>query len=58
MPDSFNSPPLRHTAELLQALRNGQEVAIVDLREEADFASGHPLFAANLPLSKIGRAHV
>ncbi|CAM3591470.1 hypothetical protein BS639_13650 [Rouxiella silvae] len=53
MPDSFNSLPLRHTADLIKALRNGQEVALVDLREEADFASGHPLFAVNLPLSKL-----
>lgn len=53
MSDSLNSIPLRHTAELTQALRNGQEVAIVDLREEADFGTGHPLFATNLPLSKL-----
>lgn len=53
MPNSHRSYPLRHTAEVLQALRSGQEVALVDLREEADFATGHPLFAANLPLSKL-----
>jgi rhodanese-related sulfurtransferase len=31
----------------------GREIAIIDLREEADFGAGHPLFAANLPLSTL-----
>jgi rhodanese-related sulfurtransferase len=29
------------------------EVALVDVREEAPFAEDHPLFAANIPLSKL-----
>ncbi|VTQ53085.1 molybdopterin biosynthesis protein MoeB [Campylobacter jejuni] len=45
--------PLRHFAQLRDALREGQEVALIDLREEAAFATGHPLFAANLALSKL-----
>lgn len=45
--------PLRHFSQLHQALRDGQEVALVDLREEGAFATGHPLFAANLALSKL-----
>ncbi len=45
--------PLRHVAQLQEALRNGGEVALVDLREEAVFATGHPLFAVNLSLSKL-----
>lgn len=45
--------PLRHFSQLHQALREGQEVALVDLREEGAFATGHPLFAANLALSKL-----
>ncbi|STQ44727.1 molybdopterin biosynthesis protein MoeB [Ewingella americana] len=45
--------PLRHFAELRDALLNQQEVALIDLREEAAFATGHPLFAVNLPLSKL-----
>ncbi len=53
MPDTHYSHTLRHTAELLESLRNGQEVAIIDLREEADYATGHPLYAVNLPLSKL-----
>jgi rhodanese-related sulfurtransferase len=36
-----------------QALLDKQEVALIDLREEAPFAEEHPLFAANLPLSKL-----
>jgi predicted metal-dependent enzyme (double-stranded beta helix superfamily)/rhodanese-related sulfurtransferase len=35
------------------ALLNRQEIAILDVREEAPFAEAHPLFAANLPLSGI-----
>jgi len=30
-----------------------REIALLDVREEAPFAEGHPLFAANLPLSRI-----
>lgn len=51
MSDIHHAYPLRHTAELLESLRSGQEVAIVDLREEADYATGHPLYAVSLPLS-------
>lgn len=35
------------------ALVRGDEIAIIDLREEALHAQGHPLFAANIPLSKL-----
>lgn len=45
--------PLRHFSGLHEALREGQEVALIDVREEAAFATGHPLFAANLSLSKL-----
>lgn len=34
-------------------LLNRQEIAIVDVREEDLFAQGHPLFAANISLSKL-----
>jgi rhodanese-related sulfurtransferase len=30
-----------------------REIAILDLREEDPFSRGHPLFAANLPLSRL-----
>ncbi|WP_312242337.1 rhodanese-like domain-containing protein, partial [Pantoea sp.] len=45
--------PLRQAADILQALRQQQETALVDVRDEALYASGHPLFAVNIPLSKL-----
>jgi rhodanese-related sulfurtransferase len=45
--------PHRQAVEILEALRQQQEVAIVDVRDEALFATGHPLFAVNIPLSKM-----
>ena len=43
----------RSYAELRQHLLAKQELALIDLREEAPFALEHPLFAANIPLSKL-----
>jgi rhodanese-related sulfurtransferase len=43
----------RTYAEIRQALLNREELALVDVREEAPFAESHPLFAANIPLSKL-----
>ncbi|MEE5080631.1 rhodanese-related sulfurtransferase [Pseudomonas alliivorans] len=43
----------RSFAEIRQALLDHQELALVDVREEAPFAQAHPLFAANIPLSKL-----
>ena len=40
-------------ADIRHALLTGQEVAFFDLREEDLFAQSHPLFAANLPLSRL-----
>ncbi|MGP9655458.1 rhodanese-like domain-containing protein [Halomonas sp. AOP35-4E-18] len=34
-------------------LINSCEIAIIDVREEAPFAEGHPLFASNIPLSRL-----
>ncbi|WP_130830948.1 rhodanese homology domain-containing protein [[Erwinia] mediterraneensis] len=45
--------PLRQAAEIMLALRQQQEVALVDVRDEALYARGHPLFAVNIPLSKL-----
>ncbi|WP_343553362.1 rhodanese homology domain-containing protein [Pantoea sp.] len=45
--------PLRQAADIIAALRQQQEVAIVDVRDEALFATAHPLFAVNIPLSKL-----
>lgn len=34
-------------------LLNREEIAFLDVREEAPHAEGHPLFAANLPLTRL-----
>ena len=39
--------------DIRQALLARQELALIDLREEDPFAQSHPLFAANVPLSKL-----
>jgi rhodanese-related sulfurtransferase len=39
--------------DVRHALLAGREIALLDVREEATFAQAHPLFAANLPLSRI-----
>jgi rhodanese-related sulfurtransferase len=33
----------------------GEELALLDLREEAEFGKGHPLFATNVPLRRLRR---
>jgi rhodanese-related sulfurtransferase len=45
--------PTRSFSEIRQALLNREELALLDVREEAPFAESHPLFAANIPLSKL-----
>jgi rhodanese-related sulfurtransferase len=40
--------------EVRRALLLRQEIALLDLRHEAAFATGHPLFAANLAFDRIG----
>lgn len=45
--------PVRHYHEIRQALIDKQELALIDVREEAPYAEGHPLFAVNLPLSRL-----
>jgi rhodanese-related sulfurtransferase len=39
--------------EIKHALLDRREIAILDVRSEAEYASGHPLFAASLPLGRI-----
>jgi rhodanese-related sulfurtransferase len=41
------------SAAIRAALLTRAEIALVDLRDEADFATGHPLFAVQLPLERI-----
>ncbi len=45
--------PVIFSEDVRRLLREGQEIALLDLREEGPFASGHPLFAVNLPLGRI-----
>lgn len=40
-------------AELREAFVTRREIALIDLRDEAAFATGHPLFAAQLPFDRI-----
>lgn len=40
-------------AAIRTALLTDTEIAIIDVREEHDFAQGHPLFAAQIPLRRI-----
>ncbi|MBA4089702.1 MAG: thiosulfate sulfurtransferase [Sphingobium sp.] len=39
--------------DIRRALLTGSEIAIIDVREEHEFAQGHPLFAAQIPLRRI-----
>ncbi|GGC68784.1 rhodanese-like domain-containing protein [Undibacterium terreum] len=39
--------------KIRKALLEKQEIALLDVREEAPFAEEHPLFAANFPLSRL-----
>jgi rhodanese-related sulfurtransferase len=39
--------------ELKVMLRDGDELALIDVREEGEFGRGHLLFACNLPLSRL-----
>jgi len=39
--------------DIRRALLAQEELALIDVREEDPFAQAHPLFAANIPLSKL-----
>jgi rhodanese-related sulfurtransferase len=43
----------RSFADIRRALLARTESALVDVREEDPYAKGHPLFAVNIPLSKL-----
>jgi rhodanese-related sulfurtransferase len=49
----MSSFPVRSFAALRSALLARQELALLDVREEDPFAQAHPLFAANVPLSRL-----
>jgi rhodanese-related sulfurtransferase len=40
-------------ADIRARLKNGGEIAILDVREEGPHSRGHPLFAVSLPLARI-----
>jgi rhodanese-related sulfurtransferase len=45
--------PLLHPEEVRGRLRAKEEFAFIDVREEAAFSRSQPLFAVNLPLSRL-----
>lgn len=45
-------PDLSPAAVRLELIAR-REIALIDLREEAEFARGHPLFASQMPLSRL-----
>ena len=45
--------PSETPADVRRALLLREEIALLDLRHEAAFASGHPLFAANMAVDRI-----
>lgn len=51
--DIHSTFPTRSPAEVRAELLARREILFADLREEAQFAEAHPLWAANLPLSKL-----
>lgn len=52
-PDAAAASAVRRPADVRRALLARQEIALLDVREEDPHAQGHPLFAANLPLSTL-----
>ena len=40
-------------AAIRSALRARTEIALLDVRQESRFATGHPLFAASFPLGQL-----
>lgn len=51
----YSTPGLTQSSytQVRDMLLRKQEIALLDVREEAPHAEGHPLFAANLPLARI-----
>ncbi len=43
----------RHYTDIRNALLEKKELALIDVREEGPFAKSHPLFAANISLSRL-----
>jgi rhodanese-related sulfurtransferase len=53
MTETGTSLPLKDYHQVRASLLAREEIALLDVREEAPHAEGHPLFAANLPLSRL-----
>ncbi|HTJ95634.1 MAG TPA: rhodanese-related sulfurtransferase [Pararobbsia sp.] len=49
----MTSYPVRTCEQVRQALLARDEIALLDVREEDPHAASHPLFAANIPLSRL-----
>ena len=47
------TPPAVTPSQVRQALLSREEIALLDIRHEAAFATGHPLFAANMAADRI-----
>ena len=45
--------PTTSSEAVRQALRDGSEIALLDVREEDPFAHAHPLFAAQLSVGRL-----
>lgn len=52
-PPAIVKAPLVEAGELKAMLSDGEELALVDVREEGPFSDGHLLFAISVPLSKL-----
>ncbi|WP_374444453.1 rhodanese-like domain-containing protein [Stella sp.] len=52
-PPAIVKAPLVEAAELKAMLSDGEELALVDVREEGPFSDGHLLFAISVPLSRL-----
>lgn len=52
-PNGFLQARSADYAFVRNRLLNREEIALLDVREEAPHATGHPLFAANVPLSRL-----
>jgi|GEM_PF-12809 len=53
LPNSVAGPLSKSALWVRERLLARQEIALIDLREEDPFARGHPLFAAQLPISRV-----
>src|SRR3954462_3126572 len=50
---SAMSAPTVTASQIRRALLLREDIACLDLRQEADYATGHPLFAANMAADRI-----